>query len=425
MTLPPPSQKQARIIWASLTGLGIAIIVGLLGLLVWGLGIALKMLSPVLWPLAIAGILAYLLDPLVDFFVRHKVSRQKAIILVFIIFSGLIIGGTASIVPRLAFEAKELINKTPVYIEQLQKNASEWMAGKQYLFNWREQLRKLVAPKSTTAATTNANEAAVPTANTTTNQPAVAVAPPPERGQDVSEAVFKWLGTALPKVGQWLLKQLGKITSWFEVLIGIALVPVFVFYFLQEKHGIEAGWTNYLPLTESKIKDELVFVLKSINNYLIVFFRGQVLIALCDAVMLSIGFLCMGLNFAVLFGLLAGFLGIIPYLGTILTIVPATLVAAFQFRDIFHPVLVIAIYSLVHTIEGFLIAPKIQGDRVGLHPLTVIVALLVGTTLLGGILGGILAIPLTAALRVIMFRYVWRTRKMKDAVAAEPEVLAK
>jgi predicted PurR-regulated permease PerM len=65
---------------------------------------------------------------------------------------------------------------------------------------------------------------------------------------------------------------------------------------------------------------------------------------------------------------------------------------------------------VVQMIEGFYISPKIMGDRVGLHPLTIIIAVLVGTTLLGGILGGILAIPLTAALRVLMFRYIWKRR---------------
>jgi predicted PurR-regulated permease PerM len=410
MNLPPPTAKQAKIIWASLTGLAIAVIVGLVGLLIWGLGIVLKILSPVLWPLAIAGILAYLLDPLVDFFARRHLSRQKAIILVFVIFTGLIVGGGASIVPRVAFEAKELMSKAPVYVEQLKERANEWLAGKAYLVNWQDSLRQVMAPKS--RAGTNATEAVTNVPNTILP----ALSPPAvKQGRDVSEEIFNRVGEALSDAGKWIWSQASKVTVFFEFLIGIALVPVFVFYFLQEKKGIEAGWTDYLPLTESKIKDELVFVLRSINNYLIVFFRAQVLIALCDAVMLSIGFLCMGLNFAVLFGLMAGFLGIVPYLGTILTIIPATLVAAFQFGDLLHPALVIAIYSVVHAIEGFFIAPKIQGDRVGLHPLTVIIALLVGTTLLGGILGGILAIPLTAALRVIMFRYVWRNRKMKEA----------
>jgi predicted PurR-regulated permease PerM len=64
----------------------------------------------------------------------------------------------------------------------------------------------------------------------------------------------------------------------------------------------------------------------------------------------------------------------------------------------------------VQMLEGLVISPKIMGDRVGLHPLSIIIAIMVGTTLLGGVLGGILAIPVTAALRTIMFRYVWKRR---------------
>src|SRR5207249_2380035 len=93
---------------------------------------------------------------------------------------------------------------------------------------------------------------------------------------------------------------------------------------------------------------------------------------------------------------------------TIVTIVPILILSAVQFRDLLHPVMVVAIFGIEHLIEGFVVAPKIMGDRVGLHPLTIIVAVLVGTTLLGGILGGILAIPMTAALRVVMFRYIWQ-----------------
>jgi predicted PurR-regulated permease PerM len=107
---------------------------------------------------------------------------------------------------------------------------------------------------------------------------------------------------------------------------------------------------------------------------------------------------------------LAGVLSIIPYLGAILTIVPSVLLAAIQFKDWLHPLLVVAIFVVVQMTEGLVISPKIMGDRVGLHPMTIIVAVLVGTTLMGGILGGVLAIPLTAALRVLMFRYVWKKR---------------
>jgi predicted PurR-regulated permease PerM len=79
---------------------------------------------------------------------------------------------------------------------------------------------------------------------------------------------------------------------------------------------------------------------------------------------------------------------------------------------------VLVVVGIVQVLEGLVISPKIMGDRVGLHPVTIIVAVLVGTTLLGGILGGILAIPLTAVLRVLMFRYVWK-KPMEDEVGNE------
>jgi predicted PurR-regulated permease PerM len=155
------------------------------------------------------------------------------------------------------------------------------------------------------------------------------------------------------------------------------------------------------------MKEEAVFVITAINDYMILFFRGQILVALCDGALLIIGFLVMGLNYAFLLGLVAGILSIIPYLGVMLSIIPAVALAAVQFQDWLHPILVVALFSLVQMLEGFVISPKIMGDRVGLHPLTIILAVMIGSTLLGGIIGGVVAIPLTAALRVLMFRYVW------------------
>jgi len=85
--------------------------------------------------------------------------------------------------------------------------------------------------------------------------------------------------------------------------------------------------------------------------------------------------------------------------------------ALVQFGDWLHPLIITGVFAVVQTLEGLVISPKIIGDRVGLHPLVIIIAVMTGTTLLGGILGGILAIPLAAALRVILFRYVWKVRE--------------
>jgi len=109
---------------------------------------------------------------------------------------------------------------------------------------------------------------------------------------------------------------------------------------------------------------------------------------------------------------MATFLTIIPFLGAIVTCSSALIIALVAFGDWQHPLLVLVVFGIVQALEGTVISPKIMGHRVGLHPLAIIIALMVGTTLLGGILGGILAIPLAAALRVVMFRYVWKKRSV-------------
>ena len=219
--------------------------------------------------------------------------------------------------------------------------------------------------------------------------------------------------SAVSKISAWLLEQLKKVTSLFGFLAGLALVPVYVFYFLLEKRSIKRNWTDYLPVRESKVKDEIVFVLHSINDCMIVFFRSQVLVAMCVGTLLTVGFLALGLDYAILLGVMAGLLGIIPYLGVALSIIPAFILSMVQFvpdGDWLKPILILVWFAAVQAMEGFFISPKIIGDRVGLHPLTIIIAIMIGTTLLGGIVGGVLAIPLTAVLRTLMFRYVWVDR---------------
>jgi predicted PurR-regulated permease PerM len=212
----------------------------------------------------------------------------------------------------------------------------------------------------------------------------------------------------VPKVGSWLFGQVGRVASWFGVLAGLSLIPVYAFYLLLEKRGISSHWANYLPVSDSRFKDEMVFVIKSINDYLIAFFRGQVLVAICDGILYTIGFLIIGLPYAVLVGVMATFLTMIPFIGAILTCVAALIIMLVQHGDWQHPAMVMAVFAVVQALEGLVISPKIMGNKVQLHPVTIIISVMVGTTLLGGLLGGILAIPLTAALRVVMFRYVWK-----------------
>ena len=394
MAYPPPTEKQARILWTSVTALAVGVLLALTALLTLGFAWVVNVLSSILIPLAIAGVIAYLLDPIVDWFQRKRgFKRQNAIILVFCIAVLLLLGTVASLMPSLITQVGKLTTEFPKKAKKFQENVSS-----------------IVNP-----------------ANTSTN---VLTKPgwfeaPQDWMKDVvvsNEKAREFTVNAVEKISAWVLEQLKKVMSLFGFLAGLALVPVYVFYFLLEKRGIKRNWTDYLPVRESQVKEEIVFVLRSINDCLIVFFRGQVLVAMCVGVLLTFGFLLIGLEYAILLGVMAGLLGIIPYLGVALSIIPAFILAMIQFvpdDGWFKPILVLVWFAAVQAMEGLIISPKIIGDRVGLHPLTIIIAVMMGTTLLGGIMGGVLAIPLTAALRTLMFRYVWR-----DRVHAEGESVA-
>ena len=386
--MTPPTEKQAQFFWFALTGVAVATVIGLIVGAVWGLGQVLNLLSPVLWPLAIAAVLACLLSPLVDIFERKKIPRARAIVLVFIMAFALILAVLASVIPQVVVETQQLAANVPEYSQKLQTRVTTFIAHPpEFIRNY--------LPK--------------PAAVTVTDTNAVASTATPAKPENTALAsATTWLTGSLPEMGSWLWSRVAQVASGFGLLAGLVLIPVYAFYFLLEKRGIENHWKEYLPLQDSRAKEEVVFVLESIQQYLVAFFRGQVLVALCDAVLYTIGFLVVGVNYAFLLGFAAVFLTMIPFLGAIVICLTALTLAFGQYGDWLHPALVLVVFAVVQGLEGLFISPKIMGDRVGLHPLAIIIAVMAGTTLLGGILGGILAIPLAAALRVIMFRYVWK-----------------
>src|SRR5689334_22777787 len=126
MAFAPPTDRQARLIWLALSGLAVAVLVGLAAALVWALGQVVQILSPVLWPLAIGGVVAYLLDPVVDFLESKSVPRTRAIILVFGVALLLVATFFASIVPQLVSETRQLASRVPAYADRLQKRLELW-----------------------------------------------------------------------------------------------------------------------------------------------------------------------------------------------------------------------------------------------------------------------------------------------------------
>jgi predicted PurR-regulated permease PerM len=202
------------------------------------------------------------------------------------------------------------------------------------------------------------------------------------------------------------------------------MVPVYLFFFLKDSAAIRRHWHDYVPLRASRFKTELVDTLQEINGYLISFFRGQVLVAGIDGILVGIALTIFGLPYGFLIGIFMAILGVIPYIGNILCLIPACIIAwlhargaaPFGMEPWSYVACVIGIFVVVQQINSLVTAPKIVGDSVGLHPLTVIFSMLFWSLVLGGFVGALLAVPLTAAVKVLFRRFIW-VRQMRDQPA--------
>lgn len=337
-------------------------------------------------PVAVAAILAFLLEPVVKFSMRLRLSRLVSIILVYIAFTGLFVGLVVTIAPPAYRQSIMLANNFPSYLEKSEALAIRTMENLQRF----SELDFLRQPGNDDRATNDRFSTIMATA--------------------IDDA-GAWVQQKLPDLalesGRFIQRSFGGFLGVFGLLLSLVLVPIFLFFFLRDSPAIADNWSNYLPLRASPLKSEIVALLSEINSYLINFFRGQLIVSMIDGLLIAVALLVLGLDFAIVIGIMVAFLGLIPYLGMMICYIPAVVIAAAQFGDWFHPLLVTAIFILANNIDGIFISPKIVGESVGLHPLTVILSVLAWSLILGGLLGAILAVPLTATIKVLLKRYFW------------------
>jgi len=386
-----PTKFQKTVCWSALTTLGVVALVASLVLAVYVVSSVVAFLQPVLLPFAVAAVLAYLLEPVVAFFCRRGASRTVGTLIVFLLFSILTAGILVSVIPTAWRQGGQLIQDFPTYSKKAQELGMRTL----------QSLEKLQRPPvGNGEKEEGAEEAEEATSDFLTGSAAELL----QEGMD-------WLRAKLPDLalaaGNFLQRSLGGFLGAFGLILGFVLIPVFLFYLLRDAPAIAERWADFLPLKSSPLKSEIVSLLSEINGYIIAFFRGQILVALIDGAIIAAVLLFMGMEFALLIGFLVATLGIIPYAGTILTWGPAVLIAAAQYGDWTHPLLVTLLFVVVNQFDSLFLTPWIIGDSVGLHPLTVMIAVLLWTVILGGLIGAILAVPITAALKVLARRYLW------------------
>ena len=446
-----PAEWQQKAIWAAISALAISFLIFVFIAVVWIMANVISFLQPILIPVAIAAILAYLLDPVVTRMAAGGLGRTKSIILLFAI-AGLALAVVGTwLVPAIGMQSNNFVKELPQYTVKARDQVVEWIYRYEQTFgttsksrakatsgivNW--LLGSTPAPtlKPSPKPTTAPEEAApVPSPSATPLLEEIAPAPSklgePERHriQDLVEKQLPNLEGQLPNLAEkvWgiIKKSIGGFLGVTGFLLSLIMVPIYLFFLLKQRPAIQSRWKDYLPLRQSRLKDEVAEVLLQINSYIIAYFRGQLLVCLVDGILIgaTLSFLPPpGLNFAVLIGCLVAVLTMIPYLGIIVCWIPAVLIAVAQWGDFTHPLLVTLIFIVIQNLEGLFYAPRIVGNSVGLHPMTVIVSIFVWGLLIGGLLGPILAVPLTATIKVLLARYVWGERLRKETMEAIEEV---
>ena len=329
--------------------------------------ISVSLLGPILTPFFLGAFLAYLGDPWVDRVESWGLGRALSATLVFALIAVVLLTALMLFLPLLALELSRLLQGLPASFVWLQS----------------------------------------------------ALAPLVSDWTGVNLHALDLKGLAQNFLGEWqqssdvmgyLLSQLTQSgLAIFGSLMTIALTPVVAFYLMRDWDQLVARLDQLIPRPQISVIRQLT---AAGDEMLAAFIRGQLLVMILLGIFYAVGLGLVGLDMALIIGLVAGLASIVPYLGFILGLLLAAIAAAYQFQDWVHPVYVLTVFVLGQILEGSLLTPWLVGDRIGLHPVAVIFAVLAGGQLFGFI-GVLLALPVAAVLMVLV-RY-WMGRYLASA----------
>ncbi|MFW5450945.1 MAG: AI-2E family transporter [Methylophagaceae bacterium] len=327
----------------------------LLAIIVVAVAWVFYQLSAVLMPFFISALLAYLGDPLVDKLETKKLSRTLSVTIVFAVILVICLAMLLVLLPLLTAQIGSLFSKLPEYVAVLHASVTPWLSSvgfpvevfdintiKQALSNYWAEV-----------------------------------------GQ-VAGGVFSYMTRSGVIVLQWL--------------INLILVPVLTFYLLRDWDLLVARFRELLP---RRYAPKVVELSLECDEMLAAFLRGQVMVMLALATIYVIGLALIGLELALLVGVIAGIVSFVPYLGLIVGIGLAGAAAFFQFHEWFPIAMVVVVFGVAQTVEAVILTPRFVGERIGLHPVAVIFAVLAGGQLFG-FTGVLLALPVAAVIMVLL-----------------------
>ncbi|MGI6597791.1 MAG: AI-2E family transporter [bacterium] len=326
----------------------------LLGLVL--LGLFLFVVRAAIVPFIYASVLTYLLVPLVDQLQRRGASRVTAILFSYAAVAALLALLVLGVVPLTMTELDAFANMVPNYTQEVTSRLNE--------------IQRLYSR----------------------------VALPAGLRQVIDETIVRVETTLL----SYVRSVAEFIVALFSHALAIIIAPILAFYMLRDLSLIKSTFLAFFPASAN---GDIGYLSRELNVVFSGFIRGHLLVSLIVGVLSFLGLTLLRVDFALLIGIVAGIFDVIPYFGPVIGALPAIIIALLESPA--KALYVAVLFVVIHQLESTIISPKILGERVGLHPLTVIFALLVGGQL-AGIVGVLLAVPLTAGLKV--FLCFWRER---------------
>ncbi len=314
----------------------------------------ISFLEIILLPMILTGLLYYLLNPVVDWLERLKLSRTIGISIVFVLIVILLVWGLAVAIPNIQEQIVSFARNVPNYIQNIEKQVNDWLQDERF-----EQFRPTVIEMMNRL-----------------NEQIVSFA------QKLSSSAVGWAGNLISTASQ--------------IIVAILIMPVILFYLLRDGMNLKGHITKFLP---TAWREPVGTVLSDMNGQLSNYVRGQVTVAVIIAIMFSILFSIIGLSYPITLGILAGFLNLIPYLGSFLAMIPAVILGLVA--GPFMLIKVLIVFMIEQNIEGRFVTPLIIGSSLSIHPITILFVLLTSGQMYG-VLGVLLGIPIYASIKVVL-----------------------
>lgn len=338
--------------------------------------------SIVILPIVLAGVLYYLLRPILRLLEKWGMSRGWGIATIFLGGSGFLVLLVFLIFPFLKVQTMNLIEEFPTYFKQFIYNIDHYFQTSAIFSSYYNNL-------------------------------------------DVNIAQF-FEGDTLKSLGQVTGNALGSIATGVTSLIGtltgiilsIATVPFILFYLLKDGEKLPRHIVQLLP---PRMRDDAEKMLRDSDRQLSAYIQGQIIVAICIGIMVSIGFYIIGMKYAALLGILAMFTSVVPYIGAMIAITPAAIIALVT--SPFMLIKLAVVWTVVQLVDSKFISPQVMGKSLKIHPITIIFVLLTSGALFG-VAGVLLGIPGYALLKVVVTHGFELFKKRYDRIYGESDNLS-